>query len=204
MSNSTNTVQVEDSVSRFYADLLAKQPDPPRQVAPQAVLRLFLGQTSTIVMVCCAVIAFVFGIVINITGGMPGQPITVSDRCVGVGAFAFALLTTVILLSGFRSYLLAARRGRRGFAVTLEMSRTEPGDSRSLSALKYGTATGTRRVTLASEVFESRFTISRPWISLLHPGSQVEVLVHPKRQRVLITVRPLNGHDGPLRCTSLE
>lgn len=93
----------------------------------------------------------------------------------------------------------AARAIRTGIRVTtqvIEMSYLPPGPGATVDAIANGFATGRRRVLHPRGVFEAKFETDATWAGQLRPGSRIEVLADPLRQRVLVDLGPVADSQG--------
>jgi hypothetical protein len=69
--------------------------------------------------------------------------------------------------------------------------KARPAGSRvTYDAQRNGYASGEWEVYLPEGSFTARFALDQPWVNRISEGSQVRVLVHPRRKQVLVPLGP--------------
>lgn len=162
-------------------------PDPPRPVAMGSLLRANYGSTAGKSMVG---VALVLGLPVTAIGF-----ITARDDIGALGIALFGLLFTIVFLvvpaMPARGAARALERGVRVVAEVVAVNVSPRGTRNTIDSIKNGFASGTWRVAHPMGSFEGKFETDAPWATRLHIGSRVQLLVDPDRQRVGITIGPV-------------
>jgi hypothetical protein len=180
----------EGQVGRFdtiVRKAVAAKPDPPRIAPTRALLSAKYRSTTGKSLVGMGIFV--------VAAGVPFAVNAVTDD---PGFVWFALAMGALGLLMIVAPTLAARRAARairtGIRVTtevVEMSYLLPGPGATIDAMANGFATGRRRVLHPRGVFEAKFETDATWAGQLHPGSRIDVLADPLRQRVLVDLGPV-------------
>jgi hypothetical protein len=168
--------------------ILAAQPDPPRQIAWGAALRVAL-HAAGVQVACCisgllAPIGFLFAweALLN-PGTQPPENGLAMWGLTGLG-----LLPLLVPVGIARRLRQVVATGVQAEAEVLEGDSSLPGDQSTVGAVAYGRAEGRRRVAYPAGPVEESYTVERPWGPYLEPGSRMVVLVDSDEHRVLLDV----------------
>lgn len=173
-------------LDRLVRQAISAEPDPPRPVPRWVLLEhsLLNGPALAVIVVG----AVTLWAVAALTGGdqIPaGQQsqltvFAVVLGCLGVGLVCLPLLTYARLARVLRHGVRTVAR-----VTELDMPDTAPAPDGQRTAGDRR-VTGHRLVEHPAGLFEEPFSTDAQWGDALVPGSEIDVIVHPRRPRVML------------------
>lgn len=169
----------------FAHDLVSTQQRPPRQFPLSIITHALFARDVLLVGLfgLSGVLAGVGNILRPATDPTPKYIVA------GLAFFFGGILFLIPFLSA-RTWYVALRRGRLATARVIELKGQGRGATGTFRSFEGGSATGTWTVALPDTTFTDAFSVDSAWAANLHIGSQVRVLVHPTRNRVLVELGP--------------
>jgi ABC-type multidrug transport system fused ATPase/permease subunit len=138
---------------------------------------------------------FIFGIV-NVFGVITTVVMNPSLVSNIVGFVFFAFLTLVVLFFitvpffYIWRWFFALKWGKIEYAQVIELQLAPPGSRSSLEAIENGAARGKWTVYTTNQQITENFYIDEQWAPSLYVGSNVRVLVHPQKLKILMPIGP--------------
>ena len=176
------------SLATYARELVARQPEPPRQVPLGGTLRRAYGSGAAIAMLAFAVLA---GLPATIGSFLATGPDVIRVFVVGVCGIVTLLFAGAPALGALR-FRRALATGIAVNAEILTVRQTPPrlrGDT--IEASTHGLGRGTRRVDHPRGSFDERFETDAAWAAELAPGLQIRVLANPKQRATLLDLGPV-------------
>lgn len=172
-------------LDRLVRETVAARPDPPRPVPHWALLEHSLLNGPALVVLAVGALTLL-GLSQFVGNGelAPGQDSDLTTFALVVGGLGVGLIGLPLLTFGRLVAML--RRGRPATARVLEVA---PADTVAASPHRRGVV-GQRLVECATGLFEEPFHVDQPWAGELTEGTELTVIVHPRRRRVLYELAP--------------
>lgn len=174
-------------LDRLVREAISAEPDPPRPVPRWVLLEHSLLNGPALAVI--GVGAVTLWAVLRFSGagglaaelGAQGTVFPVVLGTLGVGLIGLPLLT----------YARLARVLRHGVRTVARVTELDMPDAPSDAAAHRhaaggGRVTGHRLVEHPAGLFEEAFATDAEWGDALVPGSEIDVVVHPRRPRVLL------------------
>jgi hypothetical protein len=175
----------EIDVELYAEQVVQNQHEPPRILHLHVLLGVIFDRGSIWVMLFgLATILAGFGYLIMPVDDPSGR---------GLGVIVAFISGGLIAISPWIymwKWYLALRYGRLASATIIELHKEGPGSQATFRAARNGAAKGRWSITTERGTFTESFTLDQAWVADLWVGSQVRVLVHPRKQKVLMPVGP--------------
>lgn len=180
-------------LDRLVRESISAEPDPPRPVPRWVLLEhsLLNGPALAVIAVGAGTLWAVSSLsgAAELVGGPGSQPtaFTVVLTALGVGLIGLPLVTYArlahVLRHGVRT---VARVTELDAPDTPAKAQAGPADAEQGRAGTRRRVTGHRLVEHPVSLFEEPFSSDAEWAEALMPGSEIDVVVHPRRPRVLL------------------
>lgn len=171
---------------QYAEQLVRRQPLPPRDFDWWYSRHLMTSIVTIGPLVLGCII--IFGVLATITSS------TSSLNLFGIILFSFLLFGGLFFVAAPLFYIwrwfLALKWGRLEYAQIIELSMAPPGSRSTIESIEHGAAKGRWVVLLQGGQFTENFFVDEWWSQSLHVGSNVRVLVHPRKPKVLMPIGP--------------
>lgn len=187
---------MHDAPARIAAELVGRDPDPPRSAAYARLLRAVFAASSVKLLLALGLVFVGFGVLAVVGDPPPNEP----AWSYPAGAFLLFAFAAILLVTPFLyawRWWRALRRGVLGEARVASVRTEGPGSRTTVDAVEHGYAEGEWEVVAGDRRFSGSLGTDAEWVEHLSVGARLRVLVHPTKTRVWFALGPRN--DGPSR-----
>lgn len=178
-------------LDNLVRETISAEPHPPRPVPRWALLEHSLLNAPALAVIAVGAVTLWVVSRFTFTGQLaPGQGSQLTVFSVLLGALGLGLIGLPLL-----TYLRLVRTLRHGVRVVARVTELEPPDMPdTVAELDAGAprpprrVRGYRLVEHPAGLFEEPFELEADWAGQLDVGSEVDVIAHPQRPRVLVAL----------------
>lgn len=175
-------------LDNLVRETISAEPDPPRPVPRWALLEHSLLNAPALVVIAVGVVTLWVVSRFTFTGQLaPGQGSQLTAFSVLLGGLGLGLIGLPLL-----TYLRLARTLRHGLRAVARVTELDlpdtPAELDAEARRSSRRVRGHRLVEHPAGLFEEPFELEAEWADQLAIGTEIDVIVHPQRPRVLVAL----------------
>lgn len=175
----------ETNLEEIAVSIIQSQPSPPR-IFNSGVLWQIARDPAWILLSLFGI----SGILAGIFNALQPSDDPIGQLIVVALALGFGIIFAVAPVLYIKKWHLALRKGRLVYARVIDVAVQGPGSRLTFRSQKHGSARGSWEFYVGQQRIVETFALDQPWAASLRVGSQVRVLIHPTRAKILVPIGP--------------
>lgn len=175
----------ETMFEEYALSIVQSQPSPPR-IFDSRMLWQLARDPGWILLSLFGV----SGILAGVFNALRPSDDPIGQFILVILAFGFGAVFALAPLLYMRKWYLALHKGRLVYARVTDVAVQGPGSHLTFRSQQHGSARGHWELYIGQQRVIETFALDQTWAPSLRVGSQVRVLVHPTRAKILVPIGP--------------